>query len=50
MRDEEIEDKLRAIAAGWEPRYDATPLIKAVWALEQSSDVSDLLALTVLPG
>ena len=50
MRDEEIEDKLRTIAAGCGPSYDATPLIKTVWALEQSSDASDLLALTVLPG
>jgi hypothetical protein len=50
MRDEEIEHKLRTIAVGWGPSYDATPLIKAVWTLEKSADVSDLLALTVLPG
>ena len=50
MRDEEIEDKLRTIAAGCGPSYDATPLIEAVWTLEKSADVSDLPALTVLPG
>jgi hypothetical protein len=50
MRDEEIEDKLRTIVAGWGPGYDAAPLIGAVWTLEKSADVSDLLALTVLPG
>jgi 2-methylcitrate dehydratase PrpD len=50
MCDEEIEDKLRTIAAGCGPSYDATRLIEAVWTLEKSTDVSDLLALTVLPG
>ena len=50
MRDEEIEDKLRTIAAGRGPSYDAASLIEAVWTLEKSADVSDLLALTVLPG
>jgi hypothetical protein len=47
MRDEEIEDKLRTIAAGWGPGYDAAPLIEAVWTLEKSSDVASVLALTV---
>jgi len=47
MRDEEIEDKLRTIVAGWGPGYDAAPLIEAVWTLEKSTDVSSLLALTV---
>src|SRR6266576_5814173 len=46
MRDEEIEDKLRTIVAGWGPGYDAAPLIEAVWTLEKSTDVSSLLALT----
>ena len=47
MRDEEIEDKLRTIAAGWRADYDAGPLIEAVWTLEKTSDASDLLALLV---
>ena len=50
MRDEEIEDKLRTIAAGWRADYDAGPLIEAVWTLERSAGVSDLLALTAVPG
>jgi 2-methylcitrate dehydratase PrpD len=47
MRDAEIEDKLRTIAAAWCPGHDVAPLIEAVWALEKSADVSSLLALTV---
>jgi 2-methylcitrate dehydratase PrpD len=47
MRDEDIEAKLRTIAAGWQPGYDARPLIDAVWTLDRSDDVSRLLALTV---
>ena len=47
MSDKDIEDKLRTIAAGWRAGYDAEPLIEAVWALEESTDVASLLALTV---
>jgi 2-methylcitrate dehydratase PrpD len=47
MSDKDIADKLRTIAAGWCPGHDVEPLIDAVWALEHSSDVSTLLALTV---
>jgi 2-methylcitrate dehydratase PrpD len=47
MSDADLEAKLRTAAAGWEPRYDAGPLISAVWALERSADVSALASLAV---
>ncbi len=47
MRDQDIEDKLRTIAASWRAGHDVEPLIDAIWTLEKSSDVSGLLALTV---
>src|SRR5262249_36574716 len=47
MADREIEEKLRTIAAAWRPDYDVAPLIDAVWGLDGSDDVSQLLALTV---
>ena len=47
MTDEDLEDKLRTAAAGWDPHYDATPLIDAIWALDQSADVSKLASLAV---
>ena len=47
MKDKEIEDKLRAEAGRWQAGHDIRPLIDAVWALEKSSDVSNLTALTV---
>ena len=47
LSDRDLEDKLRAAASLWNPRYDATPLIDAIWSVEASSDVSKLTALTV---
>ena len=47
MSDEDLEQKLRTVAKGWNPRHDVTPLIDAVWALEESGDVSGLAALAV---
>jgi 2-methylcitrate dehydratase PrpD len=47
MSDRDIEDKLRAIAEAWRPGHDIEPLIDAVWTLERSDDVSNLVALTV---
>ena len=47
MSDADLEAKLRTAAAGWEPRYDAGPLISAGWALERSADVSALASLAV---
>jgi 2-methylcitrate dehydratase PrpD len=49
MSDADIEDKLRKVAAGWEPRHDVAPLIDAIWALDRSMDVSTLASLTVQP-
>jgi 2-methylcitrate dehydratase PrpD len=50
MSDKDLEDKLRTAAAGWDPRHDIAPLIDAVWALEQSADVSKLASLAVPRG
>jgi 2-methylcitrate dehydratase PrpD len=47
MNDTDLEQKLRTAAAGWNPRYDATPLIDAIWALDTSADVSGLASLAV---
>jgi 2-methylcitrate dehydratase PrpD len=47
LSDSDIEAKLRAAASGWNPRYDATPLIDAIWSVETSADVSQLVSLTV---
>jgi 2-methylcitrate dehydratase PrpD len=49
MRDRDLEEKLRTVAADWHPGHDVGPLIDAVWKLEQSEDVSRLLALAVPP-
>jgi 2-methylcitrate dehydratase PrpD len=47
LSDGDLEDKLRSAASLWNPRYDTKPLIDAIWAVEESSDVSRLIALTV---
>jgi 2-methylcitrate dehydratase PrpD len=47
LSDSDLEKKLRVAAEGWNPHYDATPLIEAVWSIESRVDVSDLVALTV---
>jgi len=47
MSDEDLEQKLRTVAAGWSPRHDVTPLIDAIWALDKSEDVSRLASLAV---
>jgi 2-methylcitrate dehydratase PrpD len=47
MSDGDLEDKLRAAAAGWNPRRDVTPLIEAVWSVDKTEDVSRLAAMTV---
>ena len=40
LSDRDLEEKLRTAAAGWDPRYDAAPLIDAIWNVEASADVS----------
>jgi 2-methylcitrate dehydratase PrpD len=50
MSDGELDAKLRNSAAGWDPRYDATPLIDAIWALDRSTDASRLASLAVPRG
>jgi 2-methylcitrate dehydratase PrpD len=47
MSDKDLEGKLRASSAGWDAGHDITPLIDAVWALENSTDVSKLASLAV---
>jgi 2-methylcitrate dehydratase PrpD len=47
LADEDLEQKLRMAAAGWNPRHDIAPLIDAIWALEKSADVSKLARLAV---
>jgi 2-methylcitrate dehydratase PrpD len=49
MSDQDLEQKLRTVAASWNPQHDVQPLIDAVWSLDKSADVSTLAALTV-PG
>ena len=46
MNDRDIEDKLRTLAAAWNPNHDVGPLIDAVWALDRSEDAGSLLRLT----
>ncbi|MEA2930891.1 MAG: hypothetical protein QOG38_3319 [Hyphomicrobiales bacterium] len=50
MSDHDLEQKLRTCAAGWDPRHDIAPLIDAVWALDQSPDVSRLASLAAPRG
>jgi 2-methylcitrate dehydratase PrpD len=47
MSDADIEDKLRKVAAGWEPRHNVAPLIDVSWTLDKSADVSALASLAV---
>jgi 2-methylcitrate dehydratase PrpD len=47
MSDRDIEKKLRTAAASWNPRGDVTPLIDAIWDLDQSDDVSRLTSLAM---
>jgi 2-methylcitrate dehydratase PrpD len=46
LSDSDLEQKLRAAASLWDPRYDAAPLIDAIWSVEASADVSTLVSLT----
>jgi 2-methylcitrate dehydratase PrpD len=47
LDDADLEEKLRTVAAGWDPRYDTRPLISAIWAIDESADVSKLASLAV---
>ena len=46
LSDSDLEQKLRAAASLWNPRYDVVPLIDAIWNVETSADVSTLVSLT----
>jgi 2-methylcitrate dehydratase PrpD len=45
LSDRDLEDKLRMLAAGWDPHWDATPLIDAIWTLDKAADASKLASL-----
>jgi 2-methylcitrate dehydratase PrpD len=45
LSDHDLEDKLRMLAAGWDPLWDATPLIDAIWTLDKAADASKLASL-----
>jgi 2-methylcitrate dehydratase PrpD len=47
LSDRDLQDKLRGAAAGWDSGYDPTPLIDAIWAVDNSSDVSWLMSFAV---
>jgi len=47
MSDRDLEQKLRNLAAGWNAKYDAQPLIDAIWSLDKNPDVASLCLLTV---
>ena len=45
LSDQEIEDKVRALCAYGQSGIDPEPLIQAVWALDQSNDVGQIMKL-----
>ncbi|MGH6672548.1 MAG: MmgE/PrpD family protein [Xanthobacteraceae bacterium] len=47
MSDADLEEKLRAAAASWNPRHDIGPLIEAIWQLDESENAATLAALSV---
>jgi 2-methylcitrate dehydratase PrpD len=49
MSDRDLEEKLRTVAAGWNPKADVTLLIDAIWRIDESADVSGLASLAVPP-
>ena len=46
MSDRDLEEKLRACAAGWDSRHDVEPLIAALWQVDSRADVANLAGLT----
>jgi len=50
MSDRDLEEKLRDAAASWNPRHDIAPLIDAIWQVDKSTDVAQLVAMTVPHG
>ena len=48
LSDSDLEAKLRTAASGWNPRYDATPLIDAIWTIEKTADVFRLVSMMAL--
>jgi 2-methylcitrate dehydratase PrpD len=50
MSDKEVEDKLRSVAADWEPGHPIQLLIDKVWSIDRAEDASELLALLIPSG
>ena len=48
LSDSDLEQKLRAAASLWDPRFDVAPLIDTIWNVETSADVSRLVSLTAV--
>jgi hypothetical protein len=48
LSDSDLEAKLRLAASGCDPRYDADPLIDAIWTIEKITDVSRLASMTAV--
>src|SRR5262249_53041360 len=47
LSDKDLENKLRAVAASWNPLQEVQPLIDAVWSLDKSVDVPGPPSLAV---
>jgi 2-methylcitrate dehydratase PrpD len=47
MSDQDLEQKLRTVAASWNPLHDVQPLIDAIWALDRSDNMSRLASFAV---
>ncbi len=45
LSDRDLEEKLRMLAAGWNPKFDIAPLINAIWTLDKAADASRLVSL-----
>jgi 2-methylcitrate dehydratase PrpD len=50
MSDQDLADKLRSAAKGAIPNNNVTPLIEAIWQLDEAEDISGLAPLTVPCG
>jgi 2-methylcitrate dehydratase PrpD len=47
LSDRDLEEKLRAAALLRDPHYDAAPVINAIWNVQTSADVAELISLAV---
>ena len=47
LSDRDLEEKLRAAALLRDPHYDTAPVINAIWNVQTSADVAELILLAV---